>query len=139
MMDWFRVILPLASGSTVGLLTQRNTQWYDTLAKPAWAPPKQVYGPVWTILYICLGIASTYLPDALMPWYYLHLALNLSWTPVFFGLKKPRAALAIISLMLATIGYIVYQTDNSTVRALLAPYIAWLLFAGALNAHIASI
>jgi tryptophan-rich sensory protein len=128
--------LPLLLGVASGLCTASGMGWYNSLQKPKWAPPKWVYAPVWTALYLLLGVVSLRLEPRLLTWYYAHLALNFAWSPVFFGLRKPPAAMAILVAMLGIIVYVFACTEDTTARLALAPYIAWLVFAGALNLSI---
>ena len=118
--------------------------WYATLNKPIFSPPNYLFGPVWTILYILMGI-SLYLiwikgtktkrvRDALFL-FVVQLLLNAAWSPVFFGARNIFIALIIIILMwnfiLRTI--LAFGKINKTASYLLYPYIAWVSFASVLN------
>ena len=116
--------------------------YYRGLRKPAWAPPPWLFGPVWTVLYVFMAIAAWMVArrggpgsrSALALWGG-QLALNAAWTPIFFGLRNPGAALVeIIALWVAvaaTVG--AFATRRAAAAALLLPYLAWVTFATALN------
>lgn len=117
--------------------------WYATLNKPSWNPPKWVFGPVWTALYIGMAVAAWLvwrkngLADAWLPLllFGLQLFLNAAWSALFFGLRSPDLAFADIILLwiaiLATI--IAFGRVSSMAATLLVPYLAWVSFATALN------
>lgn len=124
--------------------------WYIELVKPAINPPGWVFGPVWTILYILMGIA------AFLVWkkgihrkdvkialgiFGLQLVLNTLWSILFFGLQSPFAALVEITfLWLAIVATILAFTKISKVAAwLMTPYLLWVSFALYLNYLIWSI
>jgi tryptophan-rich sensory protein len=138
------VALTLAAGAAGGLATASSVDtWYPTLAKPAFNPPNWVFAPVWTTLYVLMAIAAwrvwrsgaTAARLALGAWA-LQLALNLSWSLLFFGLQRIGAALAEILVLLAAIALtarLFWRIDRAA-GALLAPYLAWVAFAALLNA-----
>src|SRR6185436_17188539 len=74
-----------------------SPEWYGTLAKPSWAPPAWLFGPVWTVLYILMAIAAWLIwrqggwarERSPLTLYCVQLALNAAWTPIFFGLRLP--------------------------------------------------
>ncbi len=128
--------------------------WYATLAKPAWTPPNWVFGPVWTTLYILMGL-SLYLvwmkgsgrwnrfkgwlgirqPKAPLYAFFIQLGLNGLWSILFFGLQSPLLGLVcIIPLwiaIVATMG-LFYDVDRRAAWLLL-PYIIWVTIAANLN------
>ena len=114
--------------------------WYPALAKPAWAPPAWLFGPVWTLLYTAMAVAAWGVwqrrgwspPLAL---WLVQLALNAAWTPIFFGLQKPGWAFAeIVALWLAIATTLMAFAKVARWSAwLLAPYLTWVTFATALN------
>lgn len=114
--------------------------WYSGLAKPSWAPPGWIFGPVWTLLYAMMGIAAWGVwrrrgwSVPLAQWL-VQLALNAAWTPIFFGLRQPGWAFAeIVVLWLAIAATLVAFASVVRWSAwLLAPYLAWVTFAAALN------
>jgi tryptophan-rich sensory protein len=119
--------------------------WYASLAKPEWTPPPWVFGPAWTILYAMMAVAAWRLwrrrharpheSRRALALFTVQLALNLAWTPVFFGMQRPDLALVvIIALWLAIVATIMAAWKAcKTAAALLMPYLAWVTFATALN------
>jgi translocator protein len=117
--------------------------WYAELEQPAWNPPDWLFGPVWSALYLLMAVAAWLVWRAggrreLVP-YGVQLVLNLAWSWVFFAGEAPWPGVAVIvALAVAIVVTIVAFRRRSTVAAwLLAPYLAWVLYATALNAAIA--
>lgn len=120
----------------------RPGDWYERLDKPAWRPPNWAFAPAWTILYLMIavsgwlvwrrhGFAGATLPLAI---YAMQLLLNMAWTPIFFGLRRPGFAFAeILLLWLAIVATIVSFAPLHAAAWLLVPYLAWVTFAAALN------
>lgn len=118
--------------------------WFAALAKPSWQPPNWLFGPVWTALYLMMGLAaglvwlrgpSTAVRAALTV-FAVQLVLNALWTPVFFGARALGAALLVILLMWLAIALTImrFWPVHRLAAALLLPYLAWVSFATALNA-----
>jgi translocator protein len=143
---WFALAawvgLCLAIGIGTGLLFKPGA-WFATLDKPFFNPPAALFAPVWTLLYISMGIAawriwclsvSTDRTRALR-WFGVQLALNAAWTPVFFGAHSLAGAMAVIVLMLIAIAITIYRFRQLEQLAawLMAPYLAWVSFATVLN------
>jgi tryptophan-rich sensory protein len=142
------ILIPLVLGAIIGALTMSGvTDWYRTLNKPWFTPPDYVFGPVWTILYILMGI-SLYLVIR-QGWenksvknssilFGAQLGVNLLWSLLFFGLHSPLAGLVcivvLLTLILATI-FTFYQLSKPA-AVLLVPYLAWVCIATALNAGV---
>lgn len=121
--------------------------WYAAIEKPAFTPPSWVFGPVWTILYILMGISAFLLwrrglrsraVRVALGWFLGQLALNALWSPVFFGWRRIGLALVVIVLLWAAVIATIYRFHRvSHVSAwLLAPYWLWVSFATVLNASI---
>ena len=114
--------------------------WYASLRKPAWAPPPGVFGTVWTVLYLMMGVAAWGVwqragwTRALVPWA-VQLVLNAAWTPLFFSLRQPGWAFAdMIALWLAiTATMSAFVQVRPWTAWMLAPYLAWVTFAAFLN------
>ncbi len=121
--------------------------WYDKLEKPAYTPPKQAFGPVWTTLYLLMGV-SLFLVWRKAPQerksrpalaaFSGQLALNALWSVAFFGLRSPFAGEVVIALLwlaiLATI--ILFFPISVAAGSLLVPYIIWVSIATYLNTGI---
>jgi tryptophan-rich sensory protein len=120
--------------------------WYEALAKPAFNPPGWVFGPVWTTLYILMGIAAwrvslaprSPLRRTALILFVAQLALNAAWSGIFFGLHEIGWALAELAVLwvfiVATV--ILFARIGKLPAALLLPYLAWVTFAGVLNVRL---
>lgn len=140
------IALPLVIGFLGSAFTvSAITTWYTTLNKPFFSPPNFVFAPVWTILYILMGI-SLYLlwtskkkgKEKAIKLFLIQLALNLFWSIIFFGLHNPQVAFVeIIGLWIFIFLTIRQSYSVSKISAyLLYPYIAWVSFALVLNLFI---
>jgi tryptophan-rich sensory protein len=139
---------PIAVGGLSGLATARGVStWYPTLIKPSFNPPAWVFGPVWTLLYVMMGVA------AFLVWrrgfdaegvrlaltiFAIQLALNGLWSILFFGIRQPGWALAEIIVLWIAIGLTALRFWRLVPAAglLLLPYWAWVSFATVLNASL---
>jgi tryptophan-rich sensory protein len=135
----------LVVGALGALVTQPGVSvWYVTLHKPELSPPNWLFAPVWSALFIMMGIAAAlywfragaeHKSRADLWIFGVQLFLNFSWSVLFFGLHSPAlAALEIIALALA-IGWniIAFWKLSRLAALLLAPYLLWVLFAAYLN------
>ena len=126
--------------------TPNIATWYASLQKPFFSPPSWVFAPVWTTLYILMGIAlwlvwrewkTTENSDARLAFtlFFTQLGLNVLWSVLFFGLRSPLAGMiGIIVLWIAILATIVvFFRISKTAGLLLIPYIAWVTAASALN------
>lgn len=141
--------LCLLAGAVSGKLTADNVgSWYRTLARPPGSPPNWVFGPIWTTLYVVMGIAAWRVwrhvanigerplaYDSLMLWGW-QLAVNALWPAIFFGLHAPGAALLVILVLLVLIALTIrsFARIDRVAAALLLPYFAWSSYATYLNA-----
>ena len=121
-----------------------NMTWYRTLTKPPLVPPDMIFGMVWTVLYLLVGIAAVLVfykglteKKYFAAWLLgIQLGLNALWTPVFFGMHNLALALAVVVLMLAE-GFFMHKAfakQSKMAALLLWPYWGWLLFATYLTA-----
>lgn len=116
--------------------------WYATLNKPPFSPPNWVFGPVWTTLYILMGI-SLYLvwvskskvKSSALNIFWIQLALNTLWSIIFFGLKNPSLAFVDIIALWIVIFLTIksFYKINKLAGNLLVPYLLWVTFATILN------
>jgi len=139
------LILPQLAGGIGALFTTPSvTSWYGTITKPSFNPPSWIFGPVWTTLFVLMGIAfylvwqqGTNRPQVrqALAVFGVQLVLNTLWSIIFFGLHSPGAALIEIAfLWLAIAATIAFFAKISKPAAwLLAPYLAWVSFAAFLN------
>lgn len=144
-----KVILSVVFCMLVGAIgafftTPAIPTWYAYLNKPFFSPPNWLFGPVWTILYILMGISFYLIWDSTKKGknkkealgnFYVQLILNFIWSPIFFGMKNLGLAFVVIVLMwmfiLRTIQS--FAKLNKKASYLLYPYIAWVSFASILN------
>lgn len=129
-------------GLTIGLLNIPDG-WYAALQKPSFNPPNWIFGPAWTALYVLIALAGWRVWNvdrgsrAVKLWF-LQMALNFAWSPVFFGAHMVGAALIVVALLLATILLFIgaaWRLDRAA-AVMVIPYAAWVAFASALNAAI---
>jgi tryptophan-rich sensory protein len=141
------LLLPALAAAVGGAATARNVNdWYPTLRKPSWNPPGAIFGPVWTTLYLMMGIADAIVashPDAERAGqarriYKLQLGLNALWSVLFFGLRRPGMALLEIVVLWVAIALTIgaFWRVSRLAALLLVPYLLWTTFATALNASI---
>jgi benzodiazapine receptor len=117
--------------------------WYAELNKPGWTPPDALFGPVWTILYLLMGIAawlvwrrSGFVSGAFpLVVFIVQLVLNALWSYIFFGLHRPGLAFFEILFLLVSIliTLLLFWRARQLAGVLLLPYLAWVGFATALN------
>ncbi len=133
------IVLVLGGGTLIGFMTLPGA-WYGGLTKPPFNPPNWIFAPVWTLLYIMVAVAGwrTWQREphsAAMTVWFIQLALNFIWSPVFFGAHMIGTALVIVALLLvAILAFIGIRWQRDRFAALLfAPYAAWVAFATLLN------
>jgi len=136
--------LCLGAGAIGALFTAPGLgTWYAALVKPPWNPPRWIFGPVWTTLYIAMAIAAWIiwrrrnLPGARSGlWlFFVQLALNVAWPAIFFTFRSPElAAIEIVVLWLSITATVVIFFRIARVASLLmAIYLGWVTFAAALT------
>ncbi|KAM3178924.1 hypothetical protein ACTXT7_001600 [Hymenolepis weldensis] len=136
--------LPYIGGILGSLAIARNMEWFDKLEKPIFNPPFWVFGVAWGIMYGLIGLASYFVvrnrqygKRLILPIivYLVHLALNWSWPPVFFGLEQIESGIGIIVAVFITALFtaISFGMISKTAAFLFIPYLQWLIFAMALN------
>jgi tryptophan-rich sensory protein len=136
----------LVIGYLSGMMTKESiTTWYPTVIKPFFNPPNWVFAPVWTILYIMMGIAGGLVWNKIetdeknvktaFKYFIVQLGLNAIWSFIFFYLHNPFLALVEIVLL----WLMIYETYNQfklidkKAALLMIPYLAWVIFAMILN------
>jgi benzodiazapine receptor len=120
-----------------------NDFWYNSLNKSDLTPPPYVFGIVWPILYIMITLAGTYYLAqggqiaGMLP-YFTAWILNLMWSPLFFGYRRPDLSfLTVIAMTVMTgINIIEFNKVSTTSALLLVPYMLWICFATYLNGYI---
>lgn len=144
---WALVLVPavLFLGILSGRLASSgpDNAWFASLDKPALYPPPQVFGIVWSVLYVMMGLAGSLVAAArgarwrgpALAAFAVQLVLNLVWSPLFFGAHQITGALVLIVVLdLAVIATIaLFWRVRSVAAMLMLPYLAWILFATVLT------
>jgi tryptophan-rich sensory protein len=144
---WALFIVPLVlllgfvSGQVGGATA--NSPWFEALTKPATFPPPVTFGVVWAVLYALMGVAFALVcaawgarfRTAAIIAFIVQLAVNLAWTPVFFGLHEMVIALAVLLALdvVVLVTAALFRRVRRLAGWLMVPYIAWILFATVLN------
>lgn len=134
----------LAAGFLGSLFTRTSVEtWYIELRKPAFTPPAWIFGPVWTFLYVLMGVAAWLVwrergfagAGTALGVFLAHLVLNAGWSALFFGLKRPGTAFAEILLLFGVVVAlaVAFHRIRPAAGLLLLPYAAWVAFASFLN------
>ena len=148
---WGKLLLCIAGPVLLGALSgyasvESISSWYTSLIKPSFNPPNTIFGPVWTFLYILMGV-SFYLILQTPPTparkkavliFVIQFIFNLSWSFVFFNLQSPFFALINIAILWIMIILMIFSFNPLSRAAayLQLPYVAWVSFASILNAAI---
>ncbi len=142
------IALSQLAGVVGGFFTTSSVEtWYPGLEKPSFSPPNWVFGPVWTVLYVLMGVAAWLVwknsagnPVARsgLRIFCFQLVLNALWSIVFFGLREPMWAwielIALWIAILVTFGHFI--RIHRLAGLMIMPYLAWVTFAGVLNYYI---
>ncbi len=138
------VSIPLATGAIAGIVTAKEIPgWYALLNKPSFSPPNWLFGPVWTSLYILMGISLFLiwkiepgkLRDQALIIFAIQLILNFAWSFLFFYFKNMGLALAEIFILWVFIALMIFSFSKVNIVAawLNVPYLLWVSFATILN------
>jgi translocator protein len=145
------VVTCLVVGYFAGMVTRSAiTTWYPTLVKPSFNPPNWIFAPVWSMLYVMMGVAAGLVWNRMeqekekevaksaLIFFAIQLALNALWSYLFFGLKNPMlAGLEVIVLWLMIYEtYLKFAKIDKIAGFLFIPYLLWVSFASVLNASI---
>ena len=138
----------LAAGAIGSLANSRAAlDWYATLQRPVITPPSWLFGPVWTLLYVLMGVALFLVwrraaagadVTPALGLFAAQLVLNVLWSPAFFGLRSPGLGLVVIVPLdvLIVLTILAFWRVAPTAGALLLPYLGWTGFATVLNAFL---
>jgi translocator protein len=139
---YYFLILTLGVGAIASLFTtQQIPGWYNHLLHPAFAPPDWVFAPVWTLLYVLMAISAwrvwqkTGLKSLAMTSFALQLALNFTWSVLFFALHQIGMALVeilVLDLAILVTALLFFRHDRVAGLLFLA-YLAWMAFASLLT------
>jgi tryptophan-rich sensory protein len=134
------LLLTFAAAVAGGAASRAAPTFYAALARPDWAPPAALFGPVWSLLYTLMGVAAWLAwragaPRRVLALYVVQLVLNALWSTLFFAMHRGAAAfvdiLVLIALVVATL--VGFWRARPLAGALLLPYLGWISFAAALN------
>ncbi len=135
------LLLGMATGSLAG--SSGDDPWFAALEKPAFYPPAVAFPIVWTILYLMLGLALAMVcatepgkeRASAIKAFLVQFALNLAWSPTFFGAQWIGLGLAVLLAIdvAAVITFVLFWRVRRKAAVLLVPYLAWLAFATLLN------
>ena len=144
-----KFLISIALPQLAGLIGSFSTWpqingWYANIEKSALTPPGFVFAPVWTLLYLSMGVAfyliwTTPIGKAKFRFaaliFFLQLALNSFWSVAFFGLESPLTALVVIASLwlLILVNLIVFYRLHKWAGLILIPYLLWVSFASYLN------
>ena len=139
------ILIVFLGGALGSLATSTElTTWYSALSKPAWNPPNWLFGPVWSTLYVLMGIAL------FLVWregldrrdvryailiFAVQLALNITWSLVFFGLHSILGGLVVIFILWLAIwaNIVAFYVISKPAGLILIPYLIWVSIASYLN------
>lgn len=142
------ILIPLITGSIAGFFTTKGVDgWYAAAIKPSFNPPNWIFAPVWTALYILMGIAlyliwkseaEKNIKQTALILFAVQLLLNFFWSFIFFSLQQTGWAFVEIIVMWLAIFFTIlwFGKISSTAAWLLVPYISWVSFASLLNFYI---
>ena len=142
MMDWMLFATFLAACGAAGATGSmfQPDQWYRDLDKPRWTPPGWVFPLVWVTLYVLMSLAAMRVAQVdgsaqALAFWAAQIAFNTLWSPVFFGLKRMRAALVILCCLWVAVAATLasFAALDAVAGAMIAPYLLWVTIAGALN------
>ena len=137
------VALPVLAGAIGGIASRNAPAFYAQLDKPEWAPPPWVFGPVWTVLYLMMGIAALLVfrsapwprTRAALSFFAIHLVVNAAWSWLFFHWHLGAGSFATIVVLWLMIAALIawFARFRRPAALLLVPYLAWVTFASVLN------
>jgi tryptophan-rich sensory protein len=141
-MDWglFLTFLAACGGAAATGAMFQPRAWYDALQKPSWTPPNWLFPVAWTTLYLLMSLSAmrvAQLPDAgqALAFWAMQIAFNTLWTPVFFGLRRMRAALVVMVFLWVSVAAttVTFWQVDWLAGLMFLPYLVWVSVAGALN------
>jgi tryptophan-rich sensory protein len=141
-MDWglFLTFLAACGGAAATGAMFQPGAWYDALQKPSWTPPNWLFPVAWTTLYLLMSLSAmrvAQLPDAgqALAFWAMQIAFNTLWTPVFFGLRRMRAAVVVMVFLWVSVAAttVTFWQVDWLAGLMFLPYLVWVSVAGALN------
>jgi benzodiazapine receptor len=146
-MEWRGLIAwvlgSLATGGVGALATRNAREFYAGLARPSWAPPGWLFGPVWTVLYLLMGVAAWLVwrragwagARGALTLFVVQLVVNAAWSWIFFAWRRGAFAFAdiVVLLILIVATMIAFARVHGVAAVLLLPYLVWVTYATALT------
>jgi benzodiazapine receptor len=139
------IVLPLGLGAIAGMFTAQSVpEWYATLNRPSFNPPNWIFGPVWTTLYLLMGISlflvwkqeASKARNLAISIFFLQLLLNFAWSFIFFYFN--RIGFALVEIILLWISIVLMLVLFYKIKPMASyiniPYLLWVTFAAVLNA-----
>jgi translocator protein len=144
---WLEIGVAIAAVAIVALVGGLMTdvgEWYESLRFPVFRPPNWLFGPAWTVIFALIATSGVIAWDhagdsptrrTLLALFAVNGVLNLLWSPLFFKLRRPDWAFyELLAFWLSVLALVVFISGVSTTAAwIIAPYLAWVSFAGLLN------
>jgi translocator protein len=137
------LLLAFAAAAVGGAATGGESEFYQQLSRPVWAPPGYLFGPVWSVLYLLMGVAAWLVwrepggsgARLALTLFLAQLAANALWTWLFFGWRLGSIAFAeiVVLWILILMTTVLFWRVRPLAGALLLPYLAWVAYAAALN------
>ncbi|MEM1374241.1 MAG: TspO/MBR family protein [Pseudomonadota bacterium] len=132
------------AAAATGSLFPPDKWYFEDLRKPGWTPPPWLFPLAWSLLYIASAVAAARVAssaDGALPvavasaFWAVQIALNTLWTPVFFGLKRLGAAMVVLGFLWLAVAatMVTFFRVDGVAGLLMAPYLVWVSYAGALN------
>ena len=141
--NWFKLVVSILITEGAGIFgsiatTSSVKSWYVTdVIKPSFNPPSWLFAPVWTLLFLLMGISlyRVWQKKGDLFWFWTQLLLNIIWSFLFFGFRSPTLAFYEILVLWITIliTIVKFQKIDLLASRLLYPYLAWVTFASTLN------
>ena len=141
-------VAPVLAAGMLGSLATLPAipEWYVTIRKPWFTPPNWIFGPVWSVLYTIMAYTFFRLLRQPAPrgrgWvitaFMVQIAANAAWSVAFFGGRSPTLGMVVIVPLCLSVAWtlVLFWKRDKVAGGLMAPYLAWVLFAGALNFEI---
>ena len=131
------VVLASIIGSLANMYINSDN-WYEELIKSPLNPPSYIFGIIWPILYIIMGLVSFKIADKIAILFIMQLILNATWSWLFFYFHAPIIALIDIGILIYLNQKIlmIIKDESLALFYLYLPYLVWLAFAAFLNASI---
>lgn len=140
MLTYFLLFLAASAAAAATGILFRPGAWYKGLSKPGFTPPNWVFPVAWSYLYVSVAYAAARVAgldgaQVALALFAVQIALNTLWTPVFFGAHRLGFGMAVLACLWVAVAamLVAFLRLDMLAGLLVAPYLAWLTLAGALN------